>query len=53
MKNALNELQNGSVVDESLKNSGSENVNYGNEFNNSGQKMAELSNNQHNNNINN
>ena len=53
MKNALNELQNDSVVDENLlKNSGSENVNYGNEFNNSGQQMTELSNNQ-NNNINN
>ena len=53
MKNALNELQNDSVVDESLlKNSGGENVNYGNEFNNSGQQMTELSNNQNNNNNN-
>ena len=51
MKNALNELQNGSVIDESLlKNN--ENINYGNDFNNTGQQMNELSNNQ-NNNINN
>jgi hypothetical protein len=53
MKNALNELQNGSVVDESLLQSvGGENSNYGNEFNGQGQQMTELSNNQ-NNNINN
>ena len=53
MKNALNELQSNSVIDESLlQNSGSENSNYGNEFNSQGQQMTELSNNQ-NNNINN
>ena len=53
MKNALNELQNGSVVDESLLQSvGGESSNYGNEFNSQGQQMTELSNNQ-NNNINN
>ena len=53
MKNALNELQNDSVIDESLLQSvGGENTNYGNEFNGQGQQMTELSNNQ-NNNINN
>ena len=51
MKNALNELQNGSVIDESLlKSTGNDNVNYGNDFNNTGQQMNELSNNQNNNN---
>ena len=49
MKNALNELQNGSVVDESLLQSvGGESSNYGNEFNSQGQQMTELSNNQNN-----
>ena len=53
MKNALNELQNNSVDDDNLlQSSGNENINYGNEFNNAGQQMTELSNNQ-NNNINN
>ncbi len=48
MKKALNELQNNSVVDESLL----KNINYGNDFNNIGQQMTELTNIQ-NNNINN
>jgi hypothetical protein len=48
MKNALNELQEDSVIDDSLlKNN--ENINYGNDFNNNGQQMTELSNNQNNN----
>ena len=51
MKNALNELQEDSVFDDSLlKNN--ENNNYGNDFNNNGQQMTELSNNQNNNIIN-
>ena len=51
MKNALNELQEDSVFDDSLlKNN--ENMNYGNDFNNNGQQMTELSNNQNNNIIN-
>ena len=45
MKNALNELQNNSVVDESLL----KNINYGNDFNNIGQQMTELTNIQNNN----
>ena len=53
MRKALNELQNGSVVDESLLKNRSENDNnYGNDFNNTGHQMNELANNQ-NNNINN
>ena len=48
MKNALNELQNNSVVDESLL----KNINYGNDFNSIGRQMTELSNIQ-NNNVNN
>ena len=51
MRKALNELQNGSVVDEGLLQNRNEN-NYGNDFNNTGHQMNELSNNQ-NNNINN
>ncbi len=51
MRRALNELQNGSVVDEGLLQNRNEN-NYGNDFNNTGHQMNELSNNQ-NNNINN
>jgi len=51
MRKALNELQNGSVVDEALLQNRNEN-NYGNDFNNTGHQMNELSNNQ-NNNINN
>ena len=52
MKNALNELQEDSVIDDSLlKNN--ENINYANDFNNNGQQMTELSNTQNNNNINN
>jgi hypothetical protein len=48
MKNALNELQEDSIIDDSLlKNN--ENINYGNDFNNNGQQMTELSNNQNNN----
>ena len=49
MRNVLNELQKDSVVDESLLKN---NINYGNDFNNVGQQMSELSNIQ-NNNINN
>ena len=50
MKNALNELQRDSVIDESLlKSCGNENFNYGNEFKNTGQQMTELSNVQNNN----
>jgi membrane associated rhomboid family serine protease len=45
MKNALNELQNNSIVDESLL----KNINYGNDFNNIGQQMTELTNIQNNN----
>ena len=46
-------LQNDLVIDESLlKSSGNENVNYGNEFKNIGQQLAELSNIQNNNFIN-
>ena len=53
MKNALNELQNNSVDDNSLfKNIGNENFNYGNNFNITGNQMSELSNNQNNNIIN-
>ena len=52
MRNALNELQSDSVIDENLLKSGNENINYGNEFRNTGQQMTELSNTQ-NNNINN
>jgi hypothetical protein len=53
MRKALNELQNDSVVDESLLKNRSENDNnYGNDFNNTGHQMNELANNQ-NNNINN
>ena len=52
-RKALNELQNGSVVDESLLKNRNENDNYyGNDFNNTGHQMNELANNQ-NNNINN
>ena len=51
MRRSLNELQGGSVVDESLLQSRNEN-NYGNDFNNAGRQMNELTNNQ-NNNINN
>ena len=51
MRKSLNELQGGSVVDESLLQSRNEN-NYGNDFNNTGRQMNELANNQ-NNNINN
>jgi hypothetical protein len=47
MKNALNELEKDSVVDDSLKNN--ENVNYGNDFNINGHQMSELSNAQDNN----
>ena len=51
MRKCLNELQGGSVVDESLLQNKNEN-NYGNDFNNTGRQMNELANNQ-NNNINN
>ena len=51
MRRALNELQDGSVVDEGLLQNRNEN-NYGNDFNNTGHQMNELANNQ-NNNINN
>ena len=52
MRKALNELQNGSVVDEGLLQNRNEN-NYGNDFNNTGHQMNELANNNQNNNINN
>ena len=51
MRRALNELQDGSVVDEGMLQNRNEN-NYGNDFNNTGHQMNELANNQ-NNNINN
>jgi hypothetical protein len=51
MRRALNELQDGSVVDEGLLQNRNEN-NYGHDFNNTGHQMNELANNQ-NNNINN
>lgn len=50
MRNALNELQSGSVVDESLIQN--RNENYGNDFNNTGRQMNELSSNTSNNIIN-
>ena len=52
MKNALNELQSDSVIDETLLKNGNEIINYGNKFKNTGHQMTELSNVQ-NNNINN
>ena len=53
MKNALNELQNNSVVEENLlKNSKNDNINYGNDFNSIGNQMTELANSQNNNNNN-
>ena len=50
MRNALNELQSGAVVDESLIQN--RNENYGNDFNNTGRQMNELSSNTSNNIIN-
>ena len=45
MKNALNELQEDSVIDERLlKNNINENINYRNDFNDSGNQMSELTN---------
>ena len=48
MKNALNELQKDSVIDEALlKNNINENINYRNDFNDIGSQMSELTNIQH------